>query len=157
MFSCGVAMSQLASTPASVPLTQGEKILHVSRWARFGMVVQILLLSLPLASVSLLLFAEGGDVAGVGVLFGLLAIVIYFLTYLSWQKRLAVVTTHNVLFVAGLSKTVRTIPLEQIDQVTVEPGLVTVRAGSIMNTLILRVADAEALADQIGRARQVRS
>lgn len=149
-------MTQPASIPASVPLAQGEKILHVSRWSKFGMVVQFVFLFLPLASVSLLLLAEGGDVVGVGVLFGLFAVGTYCLTYLSWQKRLAVVTTRNVLFIAGLSKTVRTIPLEQIDQVTVEPGLVTVRAGSIMNTLILRVADAEALAEQIGRARQSR-
>lgn len=157
MFSFGAIMTQPASVPASVPLAQGEKILHVSRWSKFGMVVQILLLSLPLASISLLLLSEGGDVLGVGVLFGLFAVVTYFLTYLSWQKRLAVVTTRNVIFVAGLSKTVRTIPLEQIDQVTVEPGLVTVRAASIINTLILRVADAEVLADKIEHARQARS
>ena len=102
-------MSQLTSILASVPLSQGEKILHVSRWAKFGMVLQNLFLSLPLASVSLLLLSEGGDVVGVGVLFGLFAVVTYFLTYLSWQKRLAVVTTRNVMFVAGLSNTVRTI------------------------------------------------
>lgn len=150
-------MTRSVSVPASVPLAQGEKILHVSRWSKFGMVAQVLFLSLPLASTSLLLFAEGGELLGVGVLFGLFAVITYFLTYISWQKRLAVVTTRNIMFVAGLSKTVRTIPLEQIDQVTVEPGLVTVRAGSIMNTLILRVADAEAMADEIERARQARS
>ena len=157
MFFFGAAMTQPASIPASVPLAQGEKILHVSRWSKFGMVVQILLLSLPLASVSLLLLAEGGDVVGVGGLFGLFAVVTYFLTYLSWQKRLAVVTTRNVLFIAGLSNTLRTIPLEQINQVTTSPGLMTVRSGSIMNTLILRVADAEAMAEVIERARQARS
>lgn len=157
MFSSGAAMSQLASIPASVPLSQGEKILHVSRWAKFGMVVQILLLSLPLAAISLSLLSEGGNFLGVGVLFGLLAVANYFGAYLSWQKRLAVVTTRNVMFVAGLSKSVRTIPLEQIDQVTVAPGLVTVRSGSIMNTLLLRVADAEVLADKIEHARQARS
>jgi len=150
-------MIQLVSIPVSVPLPQGEKILHVSRWSKFGMVVQILLLSLPLASISLLLLSEGGDVVGVGVLFGLFAVGTYCLTYLSWQKRLAVVTTRNVLFVGGLSKTVRTVPLEQIDQVTVVPGLVTVRSGSIMNTLLLRVGDAEVLADKIEHARQARS
>lgn len=157
MFLIGEAMTRPAFAPPSVPLTQGEKVLHTSRWSKGGMVAQILLLSLPLAVISLLLLAEGGEVWGVGVLFGLLAVANYFGAYSSWQKRLAVVTTRNVMFVAGLSKTVRTIPLEQIDQVTVEPGLVTVRAGSIMNTLILRVADAEAMADEIERARQARS
>ncbi|RBP94760.1 hypothetical protein DFO80_1032 [Rhodobacter sp. 140A] len=121
------------------------------------MVAQILFLSLLLAVISLSLLSEGGDVLGVGVLFGLLAVANYFGAYLSWQKRLAVVTTRNVLFVAGLSKSVRTIPLEQIDQVTVAPGLVTVRSGSIMNALLLRVADAEVLADKIEQARQARS
>lgn len=157
MFLFGEAMTQPASALPSVPLTPGEKILHTSRWSKGGMVAQILLLSLPLAIISLSLLSEGGDVLGVGVLFGLLAVANYFGAYLSWQKRLAVVTTRNVLFVAGLSKSVRTIPLEQIDQVTVAPGLVTVRSGSIMNALLLRVADAEVLADKIEQARQARS
>ena len=129
----------------------------MSQWSKGGMVAQILLLSLPLAVISLSLLSEGGEVWGVGVLFGVFAIVNYFTAYLSWQKRHAVVTTRNVLFVAGLSKSVRAIPLEQIDQVTVAPGLVTVRSGSIMNTLLLRVADAEVLADKIEHARQARS
>ncbi len=129
----------------------------MSQWSKGGMVAQILFLSLPLSVISLLLLSEGGEVWGVGILFGLLAVANYFGAYLSWQKRHAVVTTRNVLFVAGLSKSVRAIPLEQIDQVTVAPGLVTVRSGTIMNTLLLRVADAEALADKIENARQARS
>lgn len=129
----------------------------MSQWSKGGMVAQILFLSLPLSVISLLLLSEGGEVWGVGVLFGLLAVANYFGAYLSWQKRIAVVTTRNVLFVSGLSKSVRAIPLEQIDQVSVEPGLVTVRSGSIMNTLLLHVTDAEVLADKIEHARQARS
>ena len=100
---------------------------------------------------------RGGEVLGVGIVFGVLAVITYTLAYLSWQKRPAVVTTRNVLSVAGLSKTARAISLEQINQVTVAPGLVTVRTGSILNTLLLRVPDAEVLVEKIEQARQVRT
>ncbi len=135
------------SVPAHVTLALDEEVVHVSQWSKGGMVAQILLLALPLAGLSL----------GVGIVFGVLAAITYTLAYLSWQRRMAVVTTRNVLFVAGLSKTVRAIPLEQINQVTVAPGLVTVRTGSILNTLLLRVTDAEVLAEKIEQARQVRT
>lgn len=157
MFLFGVSMTSDPSIPAHVTLALGEEVVHVSPWSKGGMVAQILLLALPLAALSLLLIAESGEVLGGGIVFGVLAAITYTLAYLSWQKRLAVVTTRNVLFVAGLSKTVRAIPLEQINQVTVAPGLVTVRTGSILNTLLLRVTDAEVLAEKIEQARQVRT
>lgn len=157
MFLAGVSMTPDPSIPAHVTLALGEEVVHVSSWSKGGMVAQLLLLALPLAGLSLPLIANGGEVLGVGIVFGVLAAITYALAYLSWQKRLAVVTTRNVLFVAGLSKTVRAIPLEQINQVTVAPGLVTVRTGSILNTLLLRVTDAEVLAEKIEQARQVRT
>lgn len=157
MFLFGVSMTSDPSIPAHVTLALGEEVVHVSPWSKVGMVAQIVLLSLPLAALSLRMISKGGDVLSTGIVYGVLAIIIYALAYLSWQKRLAVVTTRNVLFVAGLSKTVRAIPLEQINQVTVAPGLVTVRTGSILNTILLRVPDAEVLAEKIEQARQVRT
>ena len=134
MFVFGVSMAPDPSIPAHVTLVLGEEVVHVSPWSKGGMVTQILLLALPLAGLSLLLIAKGGEVLGVGIVFGVLAALTYTLACLSWQKRLAVVTTRNVLFVAGMNKTVRAIPLEQINQVTVAPGLVTDRKSTRLNS-----------------------
>jgi hypothetical protein len=139
-----------------VKLSEGEKILHISRWSKGGMIALMLLVALPLAGFSLLLISHGGEVVGVGIASGLFAMIIYAIAYLSWKNRAAVVTNRNVVFSAGLSKSARTVPLEQINQVTVAPGLVTVRTGSIFNILILRVPDAEVLAETIESARQLR-
>lgn len=121
------------------------------------MIAQILLISLPLAALSISAMSKGGEMLGVGIGAGLIAAISCVLAYLSWQKRSAVVTTRNVIFFAGLTKAVRAIPLEHINQVTVAPGSVTVRTGSIFNTLLLNVPDAAALADKIEQARQARS
>ncbi len=152
----GVRMVQSQPIQPPVKLSEGEKILFVAPWAKGGMIALMLLVALPLAGFSLLLISHGGEVVGVGIVSGLLAMVIYATTYLSWKSRAAVVTTRNVIFAAGLSRSARAVPLEQIDQVTVAPGLVTVRTGSIFNTLILRAPDAEILASHIESARQSR-
>lgn len=150
-------MTAVPSVPVQLPLAAGENIVHVEAWSKAGMLAQMLLISLPLWVLALEMIAKGGDLFSTGIAFALIAAFTFAAAYLSWQKRMAVVTTRNVLFVAGLSKTVRAIPLEQINQVTVAPGLVTVRTGSILNTLLLRVKDAEVLAEKIEQARQVRT
>lgn len=96
MFSLGASMTPDHSIPAHVTLALGEEVVHVSPWSKGSMVAQVLLLALPLAGLSLLLIAKGGEVLGVGIVFGVLAAITYTLAYLSWQKRLAVVTTRNV-------------------------------------------------------------
>lgn len=68
----------------SLPLSDGERIIHVSRWSKAGMIAQMLLVALPLAVVALALIVEGGSVLGVGVLFAFFALAAYamFLLFL---------------------------------------------------------------------------
>lgn len=140
----------------SLPLSDGERIIHVSRWSKAGMIAQMLLVALPLAVVALVLIVEGGSVLGVGVLFAIFALAAYAVSYQSWNKRRAILTTKQVIFFAGLSDTTKSIPLERIEQVTSSAGSVSIRAGSVFNTLVLNVPDAEALTTKIENARAAR-
>jgi|AACY02.16.fsa_nt_gi hypothetical protein len=140
----------------SLPLSEGERIIHVSRWSKASMIAQMLLVALPLAVVTLVLMVEGGPVLGVGVLFAILALAAYAVAYLSWNKRRAILTTKQVIFFAGLSDTTKSVPLERIEQVTSSTGSVSIRSGSVFNTLTLNVPDAEALTAKIESARALR-
>ena len=141
--------------PISVPfsLIEEETVLLSSNWSKGGMIVQILFISLPLMVLSLMLLWAGGNVLVVGILAAVLSIASYFLAYLSWSKRMVFVTNLRVVLAAGLTDTVKTLSLSQIDQVTTTPSVVTVRAGSIMNTLVLSVPDTANLANCIDKAR----
>ena len=86
----------------SLPLSGGERIIHVSRWSKAGMIAQMLFVALPLAVVALALMIEGGSVLGVGVLFAIFALAAYAAAYQSWNKRRAILTTKQVIFRAGL-------------------------------------------------------
>lgn len=140
----------------SLPLSEGERIIHVSRWSKTGMIVHMLLISSPLAAIALTIFSNGGDIVGVGGLFMAFALASYGLSYQSWNKRRAILTTKQVIFFAGLSETVKSVPLERIEQVTSSPGSVSIRSGSIFNTLMLYVPNAGALAAKIEEARSAR-
>lgn len=140
----------------SLPLSDGERIIHLSRWSKAGMIAQMLLVALPLAVVALVLIVEGGSVLGVGVLFAIFALAAYAVAYQSWNKRRAILTTKQVIFFAGLSDTTKSVPLEHIEQVTSSTGSVSIRAGSVFNTLVLNVPDAEALTTKIENARAAR-
>lgn len=140
----------------SLPLSDGERIIHVSRWSKAGMIAQMLLVALPLAVVALALIVEGGSVLGVGVLFAFFALAAYAVAYQSWNKRRAILTTKQVIFFAGLSDTTKRVPLERIEQVTSSSGSVSIRSGSVFNTLTLNVPDAEALTAKIESARVLR-
>jgi energy-converting hydrogenase Eha subunit G len=140
----------------SLPLSDGERIIHVSRWSKAGMIAQMLLVALPLAVVALVLIFEGGSVPGVGVLFAIFALAAYAVAYQSWNKRRAILTTKQVIFFAGLSDTTKRVPLERIEQVSNSTGSVSIRSGSVFNTLTLNVPDAEALTAKIESARALR-
>ena len=142
-----------SSISVPFPLTGEETVLHTSSWSKGGMVAQMLFISLPLMGISLMLLRAGGDVFGVGILAAVLSTASYFLAYLSCSKRTVFVKNKKVVLVAGLTDTIKTISLSQIDQVTTTPSVVTVRAGSIMNMLILSVPDTANLASCIDKAR----
>ncbi|QYZ68540.1 hypothetical protein [Neotabrizicola shimadae] len=90
-----------------------------------------------------------------GKAYVLLAIAVHISgwAYAAWAGRSVIVTDRRLVYHAALSRFVRSVPLDKIEQVEQEPGRVVVRAGTAFNTMTLSVPAADALASALEAAR----
>jgi len=143
----------LAELPKEVMsfLNENEEIIHVSRESRIIPVMKIIFVSLPLSLFIWLWFFSAT------VWWKTIPVILVFLIlfpYASWKKRYVILTENQVIFIYGLSQTVKKVPLERIEQVTISSGSISIRSGSsVFNALEMFVSDPEELAAKIEQVR----
>ncbi|VDC27479.1 hypothetical protein [Pseudogemmobacter humi] len=138
-------------TDFSKILGEGEIVRFTIRWSKTYLFWMNLLAAL------FYLMAFGGlaepSTRGAGLGFLGFAIFISVMAHQAWRMRLVIITDQRLVFWAGLTNSITAIPLNKIESVERSPGLVLVRAGSLLNTLRLSVPDAPALESAIEAAR----
>jgi len=133
-------------------LNEGEKIIHVSRESRTILVGVFIFASLPLSLITFIWFYYApGWWKSIPML---LIFLILYLPYASWKKKYVILTENQILFIDGLSETVKKVPLERVEQVTVSPSFISIRSGSsVFNELKMYVSDPKELAAKIEQVR----
>lgn len=136
---------------ADFQLMPGEREVHESQWSRGGAIALVILISGPLFLMGLV--GLGQRPVGGALIFLGLGMIAAALPFMSQQRRRVIVTTRRVVFIHGLTKTIQSVPLEKIEEVKTNSGSVTVRAGSVLKSLMLNVQDPAQLAAAIEHAR----
>lgn len=130
-------------------MSEGEVVLYSTQWSRLSLIGwNILAMSIFL--MGLIFLANVGTHAA-GMWSVVIAQIVSLGTILQWQKQFVVVTDNRLVYLDGTSA--KSIPLNKIEHVKQSRGSLIVRAGTVFNTMNLKVPDAAALGEALERAR----
>lgn len=132
-------------------LVDGEVVLYSTRWSTAFFITPAIF-AIPFYILG---FSAAFDPPnrGIGIFLLSIAVFISLSAYIAWTDRQVILSNQRVIFWAGLTKVLKSVPLNKIERVTRGAGVVTVRSGTAFNTLRLWGPKAEALSAAIERAR----